>query len=535
MKKLSYCLFMLLFATKMAVAQQEKPVDSKITAVTVFLNKAQVRREVKSKIEGGKTNLIIQGLTAQLDPNSIQVTGKGNFILLGVSHQQNFLRDFATPKHIEGLNDSVSFLQGKILFESTQKEILNKEEQMLLSNQKIGGANQNLPVTELKNMADFFRSRLKDIAMTRMLHDKKISELNERLSRIQQQIRAQNELPGKHTSEIIVSLSAEKASDVEIVLDYVVANAGWYALYDIRGLNTKTPLSLVYKANVFQGTGETWKNVKLKLSTANPNLGGVKPELLPWFLDFYTPQYDKRKSYLEGRLQGTAPGVAVQKGEVAVEAETIADFVSVLQTSLNTEFEIALPYTINSENKPTTVDIGKHELNASYQYSVAPKLDPDAFLMAGATGWEAFNLLPGEANVFFDGTFVGKSYIDPQSIKDTLYVSLGRDKRIAVKRTQVKDVSSRKFIGTHQKDAFAYEITIRNNKTEDIKILAEDHIPVSKNTQIEVVIGQTTNARYDQATGILVWEFTLRPNESKQLRYDFEVKYPKDKMIAGLN
>jgi uncharacterized protein (TIGR02231 family) len=174
-------------------------------------------------------------------------------------------------------------------------------------------------------------------------------------------------------------------------------------------------------------------------------------------------------------------------------------------------------------------------MKANYQYSIAPKVDPDAFLMAGAAGWEAFNLLPGEANVFFDGTFVGKSYIDPQSIKDTLYVSLGRDKRISVKRTQLKDFTSRAFIGTNQKEAYAFEIIARNNKSEMIRIIVEDHLPVSKNNLIEVTAGKTGGARYNQTTGKLVWELTLKPNESKQLLYDFEIKYPKDKSIAGLN
>jgi uncharacterized protein (TIGR02231 family) len=333
----------------------------------------------------------------------------------------------------------------------------------------------------------------------------------------------------------MVSLSSESGAEVELVVNYIVGNAGWHALYDIRGVNTSKPLTLLYKANVFQNTGENWKNVRLKLSTANPTLGGVKPELPPWYLDFYQAQYDKRRQ-LQGRVAGVAAEAPSALSEVVVtESETIADFVSVVQTSLNTEFDISLPYSINSENKPTTVDIGKHELNANYQYSIAPKIDPDAFLMAGAAGWEEFNLLPGEANVFFDGTFVGKSFIDPQNIKDTLYVSLGRDKRITVKRTQLKDFTSRAFIGTNQKEAYAFEIVARNNKNESIKIIVEDHMPVSKNSLIEVTPGKTGGARFNQTTGKLVWELMLKPNESRQLLYDFEVKYPKDKSIAGLN
>lgn len=534
MNKIMHCVIMLLMA-EMAFAQQDKKVDSQIKQVTVFLNKAQVTREAQTRIEAGKTNIIFSGLTPQLDPNSIQVSGKGNFILLGISHQQNFLNDLVTPRQVEALQDSIQKIQRKILFENTQKEILNKEEQMLFSNQKIGGTNQNLPVVELKNMADFFRKRLNDIAISRVGHDEKIKRLSERLAKIQQQMQAQNEMAGRHTMEIIVSVSAETNTEVEIILNYVVANAGWFALYDLRAVNTKGPLTLLYKANVYQSTGENWKNVRLKLSTANPTIGGVKPDLPAWYLDFYQPDYSQKYRRSEARPGAEIPAQALSRDQILVEAETTADFVSIIQTSLNTEFDITLPYTIHSATKPTMVDIGRHELKANYQYAVAPKLDPDAFLMAGATGWEEFNLLPGEANVFFEGTWVGKTHIDPQSIQDTLYVSLGRDKRIAVKRTKVKDFSSRTIIGMNQKETYAFEINLRNNKSEPIVITVEDHIPVSKNSQIEVKMGDVGGAKYDLSTGKLVWKITLKPNEGRRLLYNFEVKYPKDKLIAGLN
>jgi uncharacterized protein (TIGR02231 family) len=534
MKKIMYSMVFLMVTT-WAYAQPNKRIESQITKVTVFLNKAQVTREVKTRIEAGKTNLIFSGLTSQLDPNSIQVSGKGDFILLGISHQQNYLNELETPGRLLALKDSIKYLQGRILFENTQKEILNKEEQMLLSNQKIGGTNQNLPVNELKNMADFFRARLNDIAMSRMRHDENLSRINERLQKLQQQMQSENELRGRNTSEIVVSLATENNTNVELTLDYVVANAGWYALYDLRAINTKAPLSILYKANVFQSTGEVWKNVRLKLSTANPTQGGLKPELDPWYVDFFQPQYYPRN---KDRARSAAPVAAeapASRQDAGVESETVADFVTALQTSLNTEFDIALPYTVNSENKPTTVDIGRHEMKASYKYSVVPKLDQDAFLLAGATGWEDFNLLPGEANVFFEGTFVGKTYVDPQSIKDTLYVSLGRDKRIAVKRNKLKDLSSRTMIGINQKETHGYEITVRNNKSEPILITIEDPIPVSKNSQIEVTLRNAGGGKYNSVTGKLALEITLKPNESRRLAYDFEVKYPKDKLIAGLN
>jgi len=535
MKSMHILIFIALSVT--AFGQVDKSTDSKITDVTVFLNKAQVTREVKTRIEAGKTNLILTGLTSQLDQQSIQVAGKGNFIILGIAHQQNYLSELNTPKSLRVLKDSLDYFQRQQMLEINQREILSKEEQMLLVNQKIGGTNQNLTVAELKGMADFYRARLGDIALSRIKQEEKVKRLSEKVARLQQQLNEQTDLYSRNTSEIIISLSADVATSVELLVNYVVANAGWYPVYDLRAVNTKSPVQLSYKANVFQGTGEAWKNVKLKLSTANPSLGGVKPELYTWYLDLQNPVVRNAKYRYSGAVSRSAAPEANDKLEemaMVAPAETVASFTTTIQTSLNTEFSIALPYTVSSSNKPTLVDIRNHELKADYLYSVAPKLDIDAFLLARITGWEEYSLLPGEANVFFEGTFVAKTFIDPNNIKDTLSVSLGRDKRIVVKREKVKDFTSRKTIGSNQRDSYAYAISVRNAKAEAVRIIVEDQAPVSQNSQIEVIVTDIGNSTYNKDTGKLTWEMSLQPTETKKVVYKFEVKYPKDKIISGL-
>ncbi|HEY9007319.1 MAG TPA: DUF4139 domain-containing protein [Ohtaekwangia sp.] len=531
--------FVLLLSYPLA-AQQQKNVESKIDNVTVFLNKAQVEREARTHVEAGKTDLIVTGLPSSLDAQSIQVAGKGNFIILGIAHQQNYLNELNVPKMLRSLKDSLEYLQRQATLEQAQKEILNKEEQMLLSNQKIGGANQNLTVAELKGMADFYRQRLGEIAVSNLKQGDKIRKINERIVKLQRQINEQNELYARNTSEIVISVSADAAATVALDVRYVVANAGWQPVYDLRAVDTKSPVQLRYKANVYQSTGEDWKSVKLKLSTANPNLGGLKPELYTWYLDLERPEpkysYQPMK-YKDARSAAPAAAMEKMEEEVAMDAAsagTTADFVNTLQTTLNTVFDIALPYTVASSSKPTVVDIKNHELKSDYEYSVAPKLDADAFLMARVTGWEEFSLLPGEANVFFEGTFVAKTFIDPSSIKDTLSVSLGRDKRIVVKREKLKDFSSRKAIGSNQRDSYAYEISVRNTKAEPVKIIVEDQIPVSQNSQIEVTTTDAGGANVNSTTGKLVWEMNLQPNQAKKVVYKFEVKYPKGRTIPML-
>jgi uncharacterized protein (TIGR02231 family) len=531
-----------LFLCVELLAQTEKPTESKINSVTVFLSKAQVTRSVKTKVEAGKTILVFDGLSPQLDPQSIQVGGKGKFTIMGTGHRINYLSEFNKPKKLAVLQDSLQLLQKAIVNEGSQKEVLNREEQMILANQKISGTNQNLTVLELKSMADFFRSRLGELTQSKIKVDEKIKLLNEKSAKIQKQITEQRDVFNRNTSEILVTIQADAATAVELDLSYVVANAGWAPVYDLRAVDTKSPMQLAYKASVFQSTGEEWNNVHIVLSTANPNLGGLKPELAAWYLEFYQPIVRNERN--EGaRVKRSAPAAMRSsaasgddlKAEADIEEATdLSDFVTTVETSLNVEFDISIAQTVLSSAKPTVVDVRSTSVNANYEYAVAPKLDLDAFLLAKITGWEDLNLLPGDANIFFEGTFVGKTFIDPNNIRDTLSVSMGRDKRIVIKREKVKGLSSRNVIGVNERQTSAWEISVRNTKSEPVKIVVEDQIPISRNNQIEVTVLDNGGGKQNTYTGKITWDLNLKPSENKKLSYKFEVKYPKDRRINGL-
>lgn len=522
-------LVLLVMVCQMVSAQTEKTAESSIDRVTVFLNRAQIYRQVKVRVEPGKNTVVVQGLPAGLDPQSVQVRAQSRIMLLGVSHRHSFLNEFSLPASLKKMKDSIAFYNRQLLLEQQHKEVLHKEEQLLLANQRIGGSNQNLSVNELKGMADYFRARLTDIGMARLRLDEKISTLKDRIDKLNRQFKEQNDLYRRNTSEVVISLLAEAAMQAELELSYVVDQAGWYPVYDIRAVDTKSPVQLQYKANVYQRTGEDWNQVRLKLSTANPALGGMKPELAIWYVDFLYQQVRSAAPtlYKAGRED------ASQAMEIPPsEQPALSDYTQVVQTAINTEFEIGLPYTVTSASQPVTVDIQKYEVPAAYRYATVPKMDNDAFLLARITGWNQYNLLPGEAQVFFEGTYVGKTSIHPEEVNDTLTVSLGRDPRVVVKREQKKDFTLRKAIGSSIRETAAWEISLRNTRNEPITIMVEDQVPVSRNSQIEVTLNDGGGARYSPDTGKLVWEITLQPNAMRRLNFAYEIKYPKGRQIA---
>jgi uncharacterized protein DUF4139/uncharacterized protein DUF4140 len=216
---------------------------------------------------------------------------------------------------------------------------------------------------------------------------------------------------------------------------------------------------------------------------------------------------------------------------VATLKDELGDYVAVNDKQADMTFDIDIPYDVPGNGKEQGIVLKEYKTPCTFQYYAAPRLDKDAFLLGQLPDWEKLNLLPGEANIILEGTYAGKTFIDPNSTMDTLNLTLGTDKKVVVKREKVADFSSVKFLGNNKKQVFTYEITVRNNKREKIKMLLKDQHPISSSKDIEEVLLESSGARVNDETGVLTWQIELAPGESKKFRISYSVKYPKDKTL----
>ncbi|HPD94899.1 MAG TPA: DUF4139 domain-containing protein, partial [Tenuifilaceae bacterium] len=203
----------------------------------------------------------------------------------------------------------------------------------------------------------------------------------------------------------------------------------------------------------------------------------------------------------------------------------------IVQKQTNVEFNVTKPYSIKSENKPTLVELLTYEIPADYNYYCVPKIDKGAFLMATIPNWEMYNLLDGEANVFFENTYIGSTLLDTRTAEDTLKLSLGIDRSISIKREKLKDYTTKQFIGSNKEETRSWKITVKNNKNQDINLTLLDQIPVSTLEEIEVKIIETTGAKINNDTGEVCWKSTVKAGETKEFTLTYSVKYPKNKHL----
>jgi uncharacterized protein (TIGR02231 family) len=377
--------------------------------------------------------------------------------------------------------------------------------------------------------------------------EEKMKKMKDRLTKLDLQLDEEQKKAYQPGGQLLVKFYAKEATTSAIAINYIVPHAGWTPTYDIMADDANSPVKLYYKANIYQNSGVKWNNVKLSLSTGNPNEGVQAPVMNPWYLAFYVPQtYSNMAQAPASVYQSKRGGDLVmggsrtEKSQYIIDGATIQgntsmnDYVSIDNSGVNTTFDIDLPYTIPSDGKQYLAAIKRYELPATYRYYAVPKIDKDVFLQAKITNWEDINLLPGTTNIFYEGTYVGQGTIDPRNVKDTMNISLGRDKKIVVKRIRDTKLRSVKMIGTNVRETFAYTLTVRNTRKEPVTLVLQDQQPISNDNDIVVEDRDVANAEYNDITGLMNWNVTLAPNESKSINFGYTVKYPKGKTVSGL-
>ncbi len=535
---LVFLVFLSLKGVKTFASEVDKVIPSKIKKVTVFLSGAEITRNGETTINPGVTQLKFENLSPYLDKEGIQVNGYGKFTILSVNHQLNYLKETTENQEIKPLNKQKRELQQKINLQTSQLDVLEKEQQMILANQKIGGEETGLKVTELQEAASFFRTRLTNISSKKLEINILLENHKEELKKIEQQINTQSAALKKSTSEVVVIVESSQNTSAELEIKYFVKSAGWIPSYDIRAKTLNKPINLVYRAQVYQQSGEDWNNATLSISSGNPTQGGTKPSLSKWYLSFYNPPpprvyYERSK---KENVLGYAELSAGLEDKVSEKQQKIvaADFTPVVENVQQTtiQYDVKSTYNIPSDGKKYSVNLKEVNVDAEYQYFCVPKLDKDAFLTAKIANWEKLNLLNGEASIYFEGTYMGKSNLNPNNTEDTLTLSLGRDKSIVVTREKAKNFVAKQFIGSNKKETKVWEIEVKNNKSQPVKINIQDQFPISTNKEIQVEYIDYSGGKLDENTGIVNWNFELSPLGSKKLKTHYEVKYPKEKQVS---
>ena len=270
-------------------AAEPQEVTSQIKEVTIFLRGAQVSRQARITLQKGMTTFAFRELPVNIDPQSIQVRGEGNFTILSLLHQVNYLAAQRKTAEVKLLQDSLYKFGEQLALVTGMQSVMKNEEELLIANRSIGSTEKGVVITELKQAADFYRARLTEITKEEIKLNRDATRLREKIEQLRSQLNILNADLNRPTSEVLVNVTGNENVTGSLLITYTVYDAGWVPDYDLRAKDVQSPVQLIYNARVSQHTGEDWSKVAIKLSTANPQQRGEKPDLQPWYVDFEQP------------------------------------------------------------------------------------------------------------------------------------------------------------------------------------------------------------------------------------------------------
>ncbi|OXA94856.1 DUF4139 domain-containing protein [Flavobacterium hercynium] len=534
-----------LFVAVIGFAQKPIFTTAKVKAATVYFNAAEISQTASVTLPSGTSEIVIKNVAVDVNENSVQIGTPANVTVLSVQFTNNYISEYEIDSKspvIKRVHDSITLVKKEILKVNNTINSESKTIQLLDKNMQISGVNSGLNVTELIKMVDYYKNKQIEIANNIDNLKTKQQKLNETLVKLQNKLEVDTSKEEKTSSgKLIVQVMTNAPGIIPLEISYLSYNATWTPFYDLRSESVTAPINMMYKAQVVQNTGIDWKKVKLTLSSGFPNQNNQAPILTSWFLreniTQRSPGYGQKRKMAP--IQNLAEEVLYEKeisgampSPVVVMAESsVSNYTTVEENQLNVSFDIDIPYDILSNGKVHSVSLKEIKLPASYKYYAVPKVENEAFLLAEIADYSKYNLLRGEANIIFEGMYVGKTFIEPNETSDTLNLSMGRDKKVSIKREKVADKSGTKFLSSKKEQTFTYDITVRNNKKEVVALLLKDQYPLSTNKEVEVELLQHDSAKVTTETGLLTWQLQLKPNETKKIRISYRVKYPKDQNL----
>ena len=532
------------------------PVNSTISAVTVYTDRAVVTRSATVDLPGGTTELVFANLPQALNERSLQVSGRGTAqaLILDVSAKQTYV-DFTPNARVKELEDQLKGLGKQVRGLDDRTNLLNASQASLdrMEAALFAPPTKDVPRPDLNQFTsslNYLTEQKAKLATERAALDEQREELSNKIDTVQNQLNELRGAGGRAFKTVTVRVSAPQAGSLDVALSYTVPGASWAPSYDARVLSSERAVNLGYFGIVRQSTGEDWKDVALTLSTARPGLGGAAPVLSVWNVDVFNPILLRQQAENERRremsakmaapaavnMQAFTTNAAGSMADMAEEKDAEMASATIEAGATSASFKIAVASSIPSDNSPQKVPITSATLKASPEYLTVPKRLATAYLTAKVINTSEFPLLAGAMNVFLDGTFVATSSLRTVMSGEKFDLALGADEGISVKHKRVnRFTEDTGLTNSGKRITYEYLITVQNNKRTAERVIVADQIPLSRNEKI--VVKQLTPSPAELKPtdeGSLKWTLDLKPGEKRELTVKFTIDYPNDVTVGGL-
>ncbi|MBI4979134.1 MAG: mucoidy inhibitor MuiA family protein [Spirochaetes bacterium] len=543
-----------LLAVNALVSGTDIVARSVITSVTVYPQSALVTREAVVQLRAGESTVSISDIVPEVDENSLKVAAgdavriygaelKREQVITPVSGQRRSLE-----QDIEKLNDEKRRVSDAMKLIADEKRFIDT---VILFAQRELPKEMNTKMPSGKELGDvyaYISNRLADYYARTFQQEIVMRDIDNKINVLRRTMQESTEGTALVKTSVEIPVYVERAGTYTLALTYQVKSAWWTPVYDVRVDFDTAKVELIAYGVVRQRTGESWSNVSISLSTAKPVTGGRMPYIAPFTLrprEVYVSQ-DKYRRSMPSAMKSAAPAPAAQtRAFAAKEAEELVA-PPPPELSSSAENGIAMTYILNrksvidSDGTENKLPIFTENITGAFEYTAYPKAGPQAYLGSRLTN-NARQLMPGRANIFLTGGYVGPSSLDGIGPGEGFDLYLGIDDNVKVRREQIEKKMDETFLGmtaATKKMNFKYKITIENYKAKPIKFKLYEPMPVSENDRIKVTLSEPniapTQKDWDDRKGVWQWDLTLAVKEKKEITYSFSVEYPREVIVDGL-
>ncbi len=523
---------------------------SKIDAVTVYRGWARVTRLVRVEVGPGDTRLLLQGLPAGLDDDSVRVDGKGTARARvgGVSVERITQAELSLPEvraaeaRVEALQGEDRSLEDKVAQAKARARFAESLRASYSEERSKNLAVRGVSAREWADLMAFVEGQLEAAASDGRRAEAGRRELARKVAAARAELEKLQAKRSGTSAQVAVELNAERGGSLELAVSYLVQNAGWRPVWDARLDPESGALELALLGEVSQRTGEDWTESRLAVSTAEPGRGLAVPELASRWLERAHPvapaRGELRRDYPAAAAAAPMKAMAVMEKQVEEVADLEPEQAEATMGLLAATWTTPRRETIDGAGRSRTVPLARHALKAIVTRVAAPRGDTTAYLTATLTNDTGVPFLPGQARISLGDEFVGRAPLAATPPGGELKLAFGADPRLELERRVVeRRHETAGLLGGDHVWRYHVRTTVKNRYAVATTLTLLDLVPVSRDEAIKVKLldGSTPATSEDpDRPGVKRWELKLGPRETRVVELRYEVRYPKDFPIQGL-
>lgn len=516
------------------VSMAQRPIKERavwsIDGVSVYESGARIQRSEAVKLNAlGEAHILLGGLAVNLDEKSIQVALPMGWALSSRSAQvgSDSVHVAECEKMTEDLTSNIKSAQQTISLRRALLAAYEEERAMVQANRKVGGV-ESLLVEDLRELADFWRDRVKELEYLMLELRLEIEALELEVVDLESGVREWQKKKTLQEGQITMRLIGEPSAMGRVEISYIALDAYWETAYDAQ-VSDDGNVNLKRYARVVQHTGSVWTGVSLRFLAGNPTQSLAPPSLDPVFL-----------SVRQGGSTGYEWASSVASAQLFKDVNRTDDNGMGARNSSNGPaidrytFEPMHPVRIAGDGSPERIALEEMKLDGELTYLVLPAFSDESYQLAASADWNQARLMAGSVQVVAGGAYRGAFQLSLPAPGDTLEFPLGQDPSVRSHRKRMMDLCSTSAFGGTKRNNQAFQIDVVNHHNRSINVRVMDRIPMSNSTEIKVFPQELSGGELDETTGVISWETTLAPNEQKSWVFSYKVEYPKRSTLQGL-